>query len=347
MRTALTRLLSSDPQIQVLGTARDGQDGLDKVHQLRPDVVTLDIEMPVLDGISVLKKLPGHCASVKMPTPAVLMCSSLTKEGSHEALLAMRLGAADVIAKAGSQFSLHMDAMRDELVAKVKAIGQTHASRHFAAAPAPAPIKAGTITRFRPRQFDLVCIGSSTGGPPVLETILTGLPADLPCPIVISQHMPPIFTKSLAERLDHESALTVAHGEPGMRLIPGTAYIAPGGLHTRVQRSGTGLVLEISEEPRAAIYRPSVNELFASAAAVLGSKACGVVCTGMGDDGMIGAKAIKARGGTMVTQAGSTCVVYGMPKAVDTAGASDTSLAPDQIAKLIATLSPSVGALAA
>lgn len=337
MRRAMSQMLGSDPGLEVIDTAANGREGLDKALALRPDVVTLDIEMPVMDGLTALRRIRAEVS----PPPAVLVCSSLTSAGSHEALKALRLGAADVIAKDGSAFSLGIEKIRPELLAKVKAIAAGRfASVAEHAARAPARLDRGH--RLDAKACDLVVVGSSTGGPPVLETILSALPADLPVPVVVAQHMPLLFTKSLAERLDQECAITVLHAEPRMTLAPGCAYIAPGGSHTRVLRSPLGrMLIEVSPEPASALYKPSVNELFSSAARALGPRALAVILTGMGDDGMLGAKDLKARNAIVLAQDMPSCVVYGMPKAVAQAGCADASLPPEDLAAMLATLAPS------
>ncbi len=334
MRRAMTQMISSEPGLIVIGSAVNGQDGIDQAAKLRPDVVTLDIEMPVMDGLTALRKL----RLAGSPPPAVLVCSSLTSAGSHEALKALRLGAADVIAKDSSTFSLGADRIRDDLVAKIKAIASGRSakeSEHLAITPS----RIDRNHRFKRDQFDLLAIGSSTGGPPVLETVLTQLTADTPVPVVVAQHMPVLFTKSLAERLNDMCAMPVLHAEPGMTLEPGFIYIAPGGKHTRVLRKGAGrLSLEVSPEPAAALYKPSVNELFASAAKACGGRSLAVILTGMGDDGLLGAKDLRAKGATIIAQDMQSCVVYGMPKAVSQAGLADGSMPPDDIGRVLSTV---------
>jgi len=362
MRKAITEMIESDPALKVIGTARDGEDAIEKVKSLKPDFVTLDIEMPKMDGIEALRVIMRDC-----PTK-VLMCSSLTTEGSREAFRAMKIGACDFIAKDASNVSFTIKDMQNDLVAKIKAISGVDTSGLGALGglsgkktspsprpkPAPAlkpmaskPSAAGAhvsrrIPYYKPGQFDLIVIGSSTGGPPVLETLLSQLPVDITVPIIIAQHMPKLFTKSMSERLDSLSPLTVVLGESGMPLYPGTVYIGEGGRHIRILKSSAGrMALEISENPADALYKPSVNELFASASKAVGNKCLGVMCTGMGDDGVIGAKPLKGAGGKLLAQNESTCVVYGMPKAVVDAGFADAALAPDQIAQALARLAPS------
>lgn len=335
MRKVISQMITSDPALRVVDTARHGADGLEKAKLLRPDVVTLDIEMPVMDGLTALRKIRAECPA---PQPAVLMCSSLTSQGSHEALAALRAGAADVIAKDPDVVS-GPAGMREELIAKIKAIAGTRprcsARRPIVHGRGPAPLTAATR---------IVVIGSSTGGPPVLEQILTRLPADLPVPIVVAQHMPPLFTRSLSDRLDNLCAVTVLHGEDRQPLPPGTVTIIPGGQHGRVKSVGGVLKLEVSGEPAAALYKPSVNELFRSAAEVAGDRAAAVMLTGMGDDGAVGSEALHRAGAPLVAQSAETCVVYGMPRAVVDRGLATATATPEAIASWIASLAPHRGA---
>lgn len=364
MRKAISQALASDPSIEVVGTACNGQDGLDKAKKLAPDVVTLDIEMPVMDGMAALIRIRSECPE---PKPAVLMCSTLTSAGSHEALKALRLGAADVIAKDPQALGTGAEAARGELLAKVKAVGEPVARRRATMgvpSAAPAFIRAARPVPPRPdgapavqaprsidlegKSFDLVVIGSSTGGPPVLETILTALPADFPCPVIVAQHMPFMFTKSMSERLDEVCAVTTVHAEDGMVLRAGCVYLIPGGKHGRVKRAGARLTIEVGEEPKSALYRPSANELFASAAGACGPRCLGVMLTGMGDDGVVGARLLHAAGGPIVAQDAESCVVYGMPRAVVDSGLAAAAMPPAGIAQALARLSPtrSTGAAA-
>lgn len=348
MRKVLSSIIGAIPGAVIVGTAYDGRDGLAKIRSLRPDIVTLDIEMPNLDGLGVLQELRLLPASER---PSVLICSTLTSAGSHAALKAMRLGAADVILKDPHSLGAGGEAAKGELTGKIKALFDSKARQRT-----PAPIRASstataaaTSSHTAPARtldlagkvFDVILIGSSTGGPPVLEQILMALPADLPMPVVVAQHMPRMFTKSMSERLDEECALSVVHAEHEMPLLPGAVYITPGGMHSRVKANSTGrATLIISEEPRGALYKPSVDELFASGAA-LGAKALGIVLTGMGADGAIGAKAMHASRGMVIAQDAESCVVYGMPRAVVEAGAACAQLTPAQICAAVRQLAPS------
>lgn len=357
MRRAITRMLSSDPGVEIVGQAKTGEEALSLCDELKPDVLTLDIEMPVMDGLTALRKLRIR---MRGEAPSVLMCSSLTKDGSHEALRALRLGAADVIGKDPREVGAGNEAFRDDLVKKVRAIAEAPMRRSgrivgaaslgggvrrvsgAAGAPGATSGEVKEPPELRGSRFSLVAIGSSTGGPPVLERLITALPASLSVSVVVAQHMPAMFTKSLAERLDQQAAVTVVHGEHGMPVLPGAVYIAPGGEHTRVVRTaGTGRPrLEIGVEPSAAHYRPSVNELFRTAGELMGPKALGVMLTGMGEDGLEGSHVLKARGGVLLAQSASSCVVYGMPRAVIEAGLADGVLPPERLAGVLGGLAP-------
>jgi two-component system chemotaxis response regulator CheB len=334
MRKAITLMIESDPAFKVVDIARNGEEALEKIKTLKPDVVTLDIEMPVVDGMTVLRRLKLETTS---PKPAVLVCSTLTKKGSVDALLAMRLGAADYINKDPGAFGAGNETVRQELMAKLKAIGETR-SRQNAGQKGPAR-PADPTPNLSMKGADAVLIGSSTGGPPVLEEILTALPAEFPMPVVVAQHMPVLFTRSLSERLNDTCKIEVLHGEHGTKLKAGAAYIIPGGQHGRLVKGLLNeLRLEVSPNPTDAPYKPSVNELLSSGARVLGSRCVGVVLTGMGDDGGRGAKEVHAAGGRMLAQCAETCVVYGMPRAVVEGGSALAALAPASIAEALNTL---------
>jgi len=335
MRRMISQFISSDPSLEVIDTARNGQEAVDKAKLLRPDVITLDIEMPIMNGLEALRQIRLSCPD---PKPAVIMCSSLTSEGSHEALKALRLGACDVVAKDSSIATTGLDELKADLISKIKAVG---ASRPAAAAAAPARAAPTKHLSLSNRKVSIILIGSSTGGPPVLEAILTKLPADLPVPVVVAQHMPALFTKSLAERLDQHCAVSVMQADQNMPLNPGTVAIIQGGKHGRVVRAENGkYMLQIGEEPRSALYKPSVDELLRSGACA-GEGGLAVVLTGMGEDGAIGGVEMHRAGGTLIAQEGSTCVVYGMPRALVTRNLAHAALAPNEIASLLASLSPS------
>lgn len=327
----MTALIESDPRMQVVDYARNGADGVEKAKRLKPDLVTMDIEMPVLDGLSALSRMRVECED---PKPAVVICSSLTTSGSAEALKAMRLGAADVIAKDPEKISLNASPeVREELVARLWAIADGRARRSRITEPA-APARLGPDLRIGPGQVDILTIGSSTGGPPVLEQVLSALPPEYPVPIVVAQHMPELFTRSLSHRLDEQCQISVVHADRNVPLVPGTAYVIRGGAHGLVQRTPAGrLGLTIKTDGcESYLYKPSADLLFESTAKAVGGRCLAMVMTGMGDDGSRGAAQLASEGARILTQSESTCVVYGMPKAVASAGLSSGELSPAQLA---------------
>lgn len=337
MRHALSQLLTQDPDITVVDTARDGLDALQKLEKIECDVVTLDVEMPNLDGLETLKQL-----FKKKPLP-VLMVSSLTMQGAETTLKAMEYGALDFIPK-------DMDSNREtfgkELRQKVKAIALKKAilklkysrlNNQSRSQETPAPsIQHKEIPRSSckgPR--DLVVIGVSTGGPPVVQKILAALPADFPATILISQHMPASFTGPFASRLDSVSKLTVTEAVDGDKLKRGHAYVCPGGKHMGIRMRGILPEIAITLEPHDALYKPTVNVLMATAGEHMGNRTLGVMLTGMGADGVDGAKVLRDNGGYLIAQSEASCVVYGMPKAVVDANLANMVLDADDIAQAI------------
>lgn len=332
MRTALSMLLEKSPDIRVVGTARDGQEALELVETLDPDVLTLDVEMPRMDGLTALRHLMQHS-----PRP-VLMISSLTQEGAATTVEALSIGAVDFIPKEHARVQLSITQIEGELHRKVKAAAL--ARRPLKPAPhaeTPAPRPAQRLVRAHP-QAEVLVIGVSTGGPFALQKVIPALPAALPVPVVVVQHMPPHFTRSLADRLDAQSSVTVREAESGMRLAPGHVLIARGGEHLSLRRDPvTGFVHAVlSPEPAEMLHRPSVDVLFRSAAEVYGRRTLALVMTGMGKDGLEGAKAVKARGGLVLAQDEASCVVYGMPRAVAEAGVAEATIPLDRMAETLA-----------
>lgn len=349
MRKALSTMLGKDPDIEVIATARDGEEGLETVRRLQPDVVTLDIEMPRMDGLTTLRHI-----MMEMPRP-VLMVSSLTTDGAVATLKALELGAVDFIPKQLSKVSLDIVKIENELREKVKAIsrrrlvrpgrlvrpvqtaaaaGVQHAApavSHYApsAATGLLPIRSARPVR------DIVAIGVSTGGPPAVQKVLSRLPENFPASILIAQHMPAAFTGPFAKRLDGVCAIKVKEAENGERLTPGTAYIAPGGKHLRLEQRGTMIEVVVTGDPAEALYKPSANVLMESVGKKFGRRALGVILTGMGSDGMEGMKVLKQAGGRAIAQSDATCVVYGMPKAIVDAGLSDEIVDIDDVAEAI------------
>jgi two-component system chemotaxis response regulator CheB len=350
MRKALAAMLSKDPEIEVAGTARDGEEGLEMIRRHQPDVVTLDIEMPRMDGLTALRHI-----MMEMPRP-VLMVSSLTTEGAEATLKAMELGAVDFIPKQLSKVSLDIVKIEDDLRAKVKLIAKRRMS-HLSRSPLAARVRAagaagqaagaaaaGAAPAERPARAarpggaqtrDLVAIGVSTGGPPAVQKVLSVLPKDFPAGILIAQHMPAAFTGPFAKRLDSVCQITVKEAEDGERLQHGVAYVAPGGKHLRLDQKVSRIDVRVVEEPREALYKPSATVLFDSVAAGVGRRGLGVVLTGMGSDGLDGMKTLKAKGGRALAQSDSTCVVYGMPKAIVDAGLADEIVDIDEMGEAI------------
>ncbi|MFP5239531.1 MAG: chemotaxis response regulator protein-glutamate methylesterase [Acidobacteriota bacterium] len=345
MRKALASMLEKDPEISVVATARDGQEGLELIRKHNPDVITLDIEMPRMDGLTALKHI-----MMEMPKP-VLMVSSLTVEGAEATLKAMELGAVDFIPKQLSKVSLDIVKIEDDLRAKVKQIARrrfvppSHLRRH---APSPSPAAAASHAHeAEPRRdfhkpsgsllHDVVAIGVSTGGPPAVQKVLSALPADFPASIIIAQHMPAAFTGPFAKRLDSVCQVSVKEAETGDRLAPGKVFIAPGGKHLKLHQKVSRVEIEITTEPAEALYKPSANVLVASAAEAVGKRALGVILTGMGSDGLEGVKVLKQKGGRVLAQSDATCVVYGMPKAIVDAGLADEIIDIDDMAQAIMT----------
>jgi two-component system chemotaxis response regulator CheB len=336
IRKSIAQMLATDRAFIVVGEAKDGREGVELAKALKPDLIVLDVEMPVVDGLAALGHIRATCHE---PRPAVLMCSTKTVAGGDLTLAALRLGASDFITKDVAEAMLGAVPFREELLGKLKAIGQHALSLR-------APSFGAAVPRFtqglRDRAIDLVVIGASTGGPPIVEHILSALPKGFSAAVVVAQHMPFIFTQSLARALSARCALPVSLGEHGAALRPGAIVIAPGGLHTRIRKTTTSagrdhapFFLDISEHPIASPYRPSVNELFASAASAAGAHALGVMLSGMGDDGLVGARFLHAAGGTLLAQTAETCVVYGMPKVVVDAKLVAAVLSPERLTRVI------------
>ncbi|MBQ7475870.1 MAG: chemotaxis response regulator protein-glutamate methylesterase [Selenomonadaceae bacterium] len=365
MRKVLSDLLGSQADFQVVGTAINGKDTVEKVKRLKPDLLTLDVLMPVMSGLDALEIIMDEC-----PLP-VVMISSMTQEGADATIKALALGAVDFVGKAGGPIS-KIDTISEEILSKCRGAATAHVSK-------TPTSKATPITFVQPKQPDppvmrrievrrktgyvpgkkpeivripaanlpkpsyapsvsgkkLVAIGTSTGGPQALQAVITRLPANLPCGVVIVQHMPAGFTKSLAERLDSISEIAVKEAEHEEIIRAGQVYIAPGNYHLRVSGvAGGGKKIVISQEPPVGNHRPAVNVMFDSVAQ-FGSDLVSVIMTGMGADGCEGMRKIKANGGYSIAQDEKSCVVYGMPKAVVDAGLADEVRPLNKIAEAI------------
>jgi two-component system chemotaxis response regulator CheB len=314
MRKLLTDLFTIESDFIVIDTARNGQDAIDKIKKHKPDLVTMDVEMPVLDGIKALEKIMQE-----MPVP-VIMVSSLTRDGANATIRALELGAVDFIAKTAGPIS-SISGIQSELIAKCRAAAKSNFRQIVRAKALPSSNTAsspnlnsllplsGTLTEER-----IVAIGTSTGGPRALQEILTKLPGNLPCGIVIVQHMPPGFTKSLSERLNSLCSLTVKEAEHNDTIRPGLVLIAPGDYHMTLERESSKTLIKLNQSPPIGGHRPAVNPMLESAAAIYGKNAVGVILTGMGHDGAKGIQLIKQRSGYTIAEDQSTAVVFGMPK---------------------------------
>ena len=339
MRKSISLMLESDPEISVLATARDGRDAIVKIKDLKPDLVTLDIEMPILDGLSALKIIMKEC-----PVP-VLMVSSVTTEGADATLKALDLGAIDFISKDLSSASANIINVRDELVAKVKAIARnTSLSERLSSGKRSSTqshglsLDKGLSIPDIQQDFEAVLVGISTGGPQALLQFLPQLPANFPLGIAIVQHMPPRFTKSMAERLDGLCQLTVKEASTGDELLPGTVLIAQGGRQMTFESGRESLTAVISDEPASSIYRPSADIMMISAASAVNKPFVGLIMTGMGKDGLHGLRLIKKKGGCVIAQDAQSCIIYGMPKAAVEDGIADYVLPLDQISAALLTV---------
>ncbi|MBY6036073.1 chemotaxis response regulator protein-glutamate methylesterase [Fictibacillus nanhaiensis] len=309
MRKLIKDFLNEDPRIKVLDTARNGQEGINKTIKLKPDVVTMDVEMPVLNGIEAVKEIMNQ-----QPVP-VIMLSSTTKAGAANTILAMEAGAIDFIAKPSGAISLDLHKVKEELVEKI-----ITSSR--AKIKPSVTIQAPSIYKKEPRAPrmnnlpKLVLIGTSTGGPRALQEVITKLPEEIPAPVLVVQHMPPGFTQSLANRLNSLSPVQVKEAEHHEIIKKGTVYIAPGGLHMRLTEKMGQLMITLDKELPVGGHRPAVNVLFESAAKLKNYQKIAVIMTGMGSDGTDGILKLKEAGLTsVIAEAEESCIVYGMPKA--------------------------------
>jgi two-component system, chemotaxis family, protein-glutamate methylesterase/glutaminase len=340
MRKSITLMLESDPEIKVVGAARDGKEGIELVKKLHPDVVTLDIEMPGMNGLDALKIIMKE-----FPLP-VLMFSSLTTEGADSTVEALNLGAVDFVPKDMSYVNVNITQKKAELLDKIKSIGRSAALRlrfKRLSHPLPTLSRSGTpgtllnriVKMPTRRDFRAMVLGISTGGPFALLQIIPKLPGNFPLGIAIVQHMPPKFTRSLAERINSVSNLTVQEAENGSVLEAGVVLLAPGGKHMTFRKNGNEIITRISDEPNNTLYRPAADVMMTSAAEVIGAPLVGVIMTGMGKDGLEGLKKIKTAGGYIIAQNEETCVVYGMPKAVVDSGIADAVIPIDEIPTLL------------
>jgi two-component system chemotaxis response regulator CheB len=326
MRTALSRMIDSDPALRVTGTAHNGAQALEKIVELQPDVVTLDVEMPRLNGLETLKRIMRD-----FPRP-VIMVSSQTRAGAESTLEALDIGAFDCVSKQESFASLDIVNIRDDLVAKIRAAAEANhrpAADQVAEKPTPARIPATRTALVQPA---VIALGTSTGGPKALQQMLPMLPGDLPVGMLVVQHMPIGFTGPFASRLDRMCQVAVKEAAHEQTIEAGVVYIAPAGQHmTVMRRSSTKAVIQLSPSPEGTLHRPSVDVMMISVAEVFGALTMGIIMTGMGADGVEGMKAIGRAGGLTVGQDESSCIVYGMPRSCAEAGVLQRVVSLDQI----------------
>jgi two-component system chemotaxis response regulator CheB len=325
VRQMLTQILASDRSITVVGAAPDPFVAREMIKSLTPDVLTLDIEMPRMDGLVFLQKLMSL-----RPMP-VVMISSLTQKGADAALRALEMGAVDYVAKPTIGLADGFMALREEIVAKVKAAAQAHV-RPLAQGGTPTARAAhgsaatGSFAGIGYRSSEkVIAVGASTGGVEALHTMLGAFPADAPA-ILVTQHMPPLFTASFAQRLDQRCAVTVTQAKDGERVLPGHVYIAPGSHHLELARSGANYICRLHDNAPVSGHRPSVDVLFHSVARAAGADAVGIILTGMGKDGSVGLLEMRRAGASTIGQDEATCVIYGMPKAAHDCGATEIEL---------------------
>jgi two-component system chemotaxis response regulator CheB len=334
VRRIVTDVLTADPDIEVVGTAANGRLALAKLAHLAPDLVTLDIEMPELDGLQTLVELrKSH------PRLPVIMFSTLTERAASATLDALARGASDYVTKPANvgSVTLAQERIRDELIPKIKALCGHRLPPRVAPPRAPAPpalpLRAAVPCRpLLPVRADVLVVGVSTGGPNALAAIIPQLPAEFPLPVAVVQHMPPIFTRFLADRLSAISRLRVCEGEEGGALEPGVVWIAPGNYHMTLRRAGDVVRLALNQDPPENSCRPAVDPLFRSAAELYGNRALALILTGMGHDGLRGAEEIRHAGGQVLAQDEASSVVWGMPGAVVAAGFADQVLSLDHVA---------------
>ncbi|HOR85149.1 MAG TPA: chemotaxis response regulator protein-glutamate methylesterase [Bacillota bacterium] len=336
MRVFISDILKDDADIKIVGTARNGKDGLEKTAELKPDIVVMDIEMPVMNGLEALAEI------MKLkPAPKVIMLSSMTYEGGEATIKALALGALDFIAKpAGSADKNDIEYIKDELINRIKSISKSKGSCRIAIQAEESVATTGDKTGYRsdsnlcPKY--IIAIGTSTGGPKALQEVLTKLPGDVPAAVLVVQHMPPGFTKLLSERLNSVSHICVKEAEDGEMLKQGWAYIAPGDCHMLINNCGNEEYrILINKEPAVTGHRPSVNVMMKSVAESGHKNIIAVMMTGMGRDGSDGMLKIKEAGGKTIAQDESTSIVYGMPKSAINIGAIDIIVPLHNITKEI------------
>src|SRR5688572_5903968 len=331
VRSLLSEIINRQTDMECIGTAADPLVAREMIRNLNPDVITLDVEMPRMDGIDFLAKL------MRLRPMPVLMVSTLTERGADVTMRALELGGLDFVAKPKIGVADGLKQLAEEITEKIRIASKAHVKRAAAAPPAPAPGAEAAPAKATPSPLGrlstekLIFIGASTGGTEATKEVLMNLPADAPA-VVITQHMPPGFTKSYAARLDTLCKIRVKEAVDGERILPGHAYIAPGGFHLSVERSGANYIARVQDGEPVNRHKPSVEVLFKSAARVAGANAFGIMLTGMGADGARAMRAMRDAGAYNLCQDEATCVVFGMPREAIAHGAAHEVLPLAQIA---------------
>jgi two-component system chemotaxis response regulator CheB len=337
VRGLLAEILSADPDIEVVATVVDPHEARQKIKELNPDVITLDIEMPGMDGLSFLERL------MRLRPMPVVMVSSLTHKGAQATLRALELGAVDFVSKPKAGFAADLSAYSEEIVHKVKSAARVDVRHHAGRGPQQqgpeksAPIGKGTPAKLSATSQRVVAIGASTGGTEAIKEVILGMPADSP-PILITQHIPPIFSASFAERLNELSALRVTEAMDGQPVLPGHAYVAPGDRHLLIEGDNRKIYCRLQDGAPVNRHKPSVDVLFRSVAGVVGRSAIGVILTGMGADGALGLAELKTCGAETIAQDEATSVVWGMPGAAVKQGAANHVVPLGKISEKILSL---------
>ena len=339
MRKLIAEMVQSSGEFAVVGSAANGEDGLREIRELDPDIVTLDIEMPVMDGLAALEQIMK-----RSPRPVVMLSAAGSPTGMDMTIRALELGAVEFVRKPSGPISIDLVTVREELIGALRAAAKIN-PRGLRDAPRKTPAKRplNPVSPASAPACDLaVAIASSTGGPRALAEIIPHIPADLGVAVFIVQHMPKDFTRSLAQRLDLTSPMPVAEAADGEAVSANRVYLAPGGVHMVVAKSPTGPVIRLDSGPPVWGVRPAADPLFNSVASVFGRKTIGVILTGMGRDGAQGLKILRAAGGTAVVQDESSSLIYGMPQAALTAGGADHIVAVTEIATKLVQIIASV-----
>jgi len=335
IRRLVVQALENDSMLEVVGTASNGAIGLQRIPQLNPDVITLDIEMPDMDGLEMLRRVRREYPKVR-----IVMFSTLTERGGKKTLEALTLGADDYVAKASNEGSLDrsMIRLREEMIPKIKQffrVSDENQGANIGIQKGPRGLscvsQAATASQLEKMHPKVVVIGVSTGGPTALGEILPKIPVDFPLPILVVQHMPPLFTRLLAERLNATCQLPVCEASHGCKVMPGKILIAPGDFHMKLVNHEAAVSVRLDQSPRQNSCRPAVDALFVSSAEVYNGAVLAVVLTGMGQDGLRGAEILKARGASIIAQDEVSSVVWGMPGAVVNAGLADRVLALNDV----------------